>query len=827
MGKYGKKFRKIQLDEWKGKYFDYKKFKQFIKKYVTERDKDEVKDILANPVDQFDLLNDTITKFTDDIDKEIKRIFVFFTNKEKRLYKDINKYLHQKDDYPEFDLSEYLVHFNQLYELSKFNFNLSVFVFYNLKAILKILKKFDKKVVGQEQKENHILFNYIQTKLEQQNSDILYMFRFKMIDEVNVIMESLAKYLKECLKSNKNKFKEEEQNDDEINEDGNKENLVENRNLTYNEVSNNVDELYKKIDKNMKNIDLVAMSTIKIFKPWKEFLRISSDVSSRLMQMNKEFSFSDVSFGDERKYSRSMSITGNISFSKENKYNIFLTLFHGCLYTFSYSVIIPTYVQYIEDFNKIDYYKYFYGLLMMMAPLGALIGYIYETIFFKYSTKKPYIVSMCELMVGNIFYIIAGKSNIYAFLFVGRFLVGLSNLRSHNKMYIINYLSKKDTNFYLTMFHALSIIGLFMGFFVNIFYNKETFEELLDTSIISEKTLGCLLVIFLSFIFLLLIIFLYSEAHSKKFNKLSVSKIDRNVGSRHNSSQVIQNDPNSINTAEEQNPINVQEDSNMLENLDNELEKFNKQNKFDDTNLVSRSIHEIADQEKGNLTSLKKAFYIYIVIIFSTKFINESIIIYFGLNLIEVNKEIVDTYQYLPALILASSYLMIIVLELVLSKKIECTRDKIFLIIILSMNLINSSCLIYIAQKNYFVFIANSSLAIILSNLIQKTSAHYFYNIIPNNYIICGIQGNVLINILSTIGRISSGGLLIMYKSYEHKDIVKDYFNIIYYSIMTLLSLISLLLYVIFYSDIREKAISRIIRNTQNKKNEVNVATEV
>ena len=826
MGKYGKTFRKIQLDEWKGKYFDYKKFKQFIKKYVNERDKDEAKDILVTPVDEFDRINEAITKFTDEVDKEIKRIFVFFTNKEKRLYKDINKYLHQKDDYPEFDLSEYLVHFNQLYELSKFNFNLSVFVFYNLKAILKILKKFDKKVVGQEQKDNHILFNYIQTKLEQQNSDILYMFRFKMIDEVNVIMESLAKYLRECLKSNKNKFKEEEQNDEE-NDDGNKEKLVDDRNLTYNEVHNNVEGLYKKIEKNMKNIDLIAMSTIKIFKPWKEFLRISSDVSSRLMQMNKEFSFSEVSFGDERKYSRSMSITDNISFSKENKFNIFLTLFHGLLYNFSYSVIIPTYVEYIEDFYKINYYKYFYGFLMMMAPLGALIGYIYETIFFKYSTKIPYIISMFELMIGNAFYILAGKFNIYVFLFIGRFLVGLSNLRSHNKMYIINYLSKKDTNFYLTMFHALSIIGLFLGFFVNIFYDKETFKELNDTSVINEKTLGSFMVILLSFIFLLLILFLYSEAHSKKFNKLSVSKINRNVGSRHNSSQVVENDPASINAPGDQNQINVQEDSNMLENLDSELEKFNKENKFDDTNLVSRSIHEIADQEKGNLTSLKKAFYIYIIIIYSTKFINESIMIYFELNFVEINKEIIDTYQNLPEIVLASSYFMIIVLELILSKKIECTRDKIFLIIILSMNLINSSSLIYIAQKQYFIFIANSSLAIILSNLIQKTSAHYFFNIIPNNYIICGIQGNVLINILSTIGRISSGGLLIMYKIYEHKDIMKDYFNIIYYSIMTFLSFISLLLYMIFYSDIREKAISRIIKNEQNKKHVVNVATEV
>ena len=32
------------------------------------------------------------------------------------------------------------------------------------------------------------MFNYIQTKLEEQNSDILYLFRFKMIDELKVIL---------------------------------------------------------------------------------------------------------------------------------------------------------------------------------------------------------------------------------------------------------------------------------------------------------------------------------------------------------------------------------------------------------------------------------------------------------------------------------------------------------------------------------------------------------------------------------------------------------------------------------------------------------------
>ena len=66
----------------------------------------------------------------------------------------------------------------------------------------------------------------------------------------------------------------------------------------YNEVYNKVEVIYKKIKKNMKNIDLIAMATIRIFRPWKQFLRISSEVSSRLMQMNQSI-FSGEDDADE------------------------------------------------------------------------------------------------------------------------------------------------------------------------------------------------------------------------------------------------------------------------------------------------------------------------------------------------------------------------------------------------------------------------------------------------------------------------------------------------------------------------------------------------
>ena len=828
MTKYGKKFRKVQLSEWKGRYFDYKRFKQFIKRNnpdnlfpIQEEDKKEKEKEKDNNL--YETLEDKTKHFTEELDKEIKRVFVFFTNKEKKLYKDINKCLHQKEDYAEFELNEYYTQFNILLELSVYNFNLSVFTYYNLKAVLKILKKFDKKIVGRKNKKKHILFYYIQAKLEEQNSDMLYLFRFKMIDEVNALMENLIKELKDQLKNNKKKFKREEQANEDgnnlINDDGNeKENeddLIDKNNskgVYYNEVYNSVEVIYKKIKKNMKNIDLIAMSTIKLFRPWKQFLRISSEIGSRLMQMNQESFDNDEDFFLKRK-----SLVNNLSFSIENKFNIMITLFHGFFYCFSFSVIIPTYADYIDEFTD---KKYFYGLLMMMAPIGALVGFLYETMFFKCSTKIPYILSLIEIILGNLLYIFAKKFEQISFLFIGRFLIGISNLRTHNKMYIINYLSRKDTSFFLTMFHGASILGSFTGFFINIFYSHKTFSTL-DTIILSEKTLGSIINLVVAIAFLIFIIVKYSEAKSESFSKLAITQNNSNRISKDDSL-----DLNASSSDDGQNvSIDIQRDSIMVENIDAELEMFNKKNKYDDTNLVTRSVHEIAEQEKDNLKVLMKAYFVFILIVFTTKYINEAIVIYFGMNLIKENDNYLKENHWIHGLILSLAYLFVILCVLALSKKIECTQDKFFLIIILSLNLINCSFLIYFAQYVKEILVICSALAIILSNLIQKTASHYFFNIIPNSYILCKIQGNILINIITTIGRIVSSALLIAYQKNQEYEDIDEYFNAIYYMIMTLLSLLSLLFYCIYYSDIRVKAISRIIKN--DNKDEIHMATDV
>ena len=77
--------------------------------------------------------------------------------------------------------------YKELNDLSILSLNISEFIYYNLKAVMKILKKYDKKVIGSEFKHLYIKINYIQAKLEEQNSDILYLIKFKMIDEINLI----------------------------------------------------------------------------------------------------------------------------------------------------------------------------------------------------------------------------------------------------------------------------------------------------------------------------------------------------------------------------------------------------------------------------------------------------------------------------------------------------------------------------------------------------------------------------------------------------------------------------------------------------------------
>ena len=224
---------------------------------------------------------------------------------------------------------------------------MSKYVYYNLKALIKILKKFDKKIIGPKDKDTHIQNSYIIKKLEEQNSDILYLINFKMLDEVNVILEDLILCLNKQFKLKKDEFKSSVV--EVLDTDNSKEeNLIDNKKMNIidiNQASNIIEDDHKAITANIKQIDIIVSEIAMLLLPWKHFLRISGDVSSRLIQLTKELNSFSNSGSDGQMFRNSKSIVETITFSKQNYYNIIITFSHAFLYMFSFSIIIPTYPE--------------------------------------------------------------------------------------------------------------------------------------------------------------------------------------------------------------------------------------------------------------------------------------------------------------------------------------------------------------------------------------------------------------------------------------------------------------------------------------------------
>ena len=778
MVKYGKEFRRNQNLEWRDKYFDYKAKKKMINEYIKKKE-----GIANNDISFLADLEKWTSEFEQSLDKDIKKVYIFFANKERTLFKCLNESLHLKDSYGNFDLATYLNELKKLKELSDLSLKMSYFIFYNLKAVIKILKKFDKKVITPKNKDYQIRMNYIQTKIEEQNSDILYLIKFKIIDEVNVLLENLINHLMKEFKSNKD-ILEEDSNEKDL------ENKLIEELPDMKDATKIINDSYDQIKSHIQEIDKVSARVQKLFMPWKDFLKISTDINSKFLQITRESNIN---------VERTQSLAQTIAVSKDSKYNIFIVLAHGFLYMFSFSVIIPSSFLIFEKFN-LDYDKsiIYWAILMMMAPLGTLFNYLYEAFLFKKSTKKPLVISCIGLIIGNVLYVIALGLDQIELLLIGRFICGLFNLRTHNKMYIINFLTQKDISFYLTMFHTTSILGLSVGFLLN---TGILFIEV-NNIYFNNLTIGALISIIFSFILLIISLAMFTEAHSNKFNITSMQMFGEG----------IINDDDGFNSDRDFS-YTVRKQTTVLKDIDLQLGNFNKENRFDDTNLVSKSVSELALREEGQLHYLLKDFIVYFLIIITTKFINESI--YFNSFIFLLDKD--DDNRWIISLILGASYGLILLVELSLSRKYKFITERTLIIILLFLLfLVNLMFVILYNIENSLYFLV--SLNIIITSITEKYVAHLFLYIMPENYIICRINGNVFINIFSMISRIICSALLLL-------SIFEIEYKYIIFIVMTTLCFICLLLYGIFFKEIRIKAINRILKS--NPTDEIKIATEV
>jgi hypothetical protein len=251
-------------------------------------------------------------------------------------------------------------------------------------------------------------------------------------------------------------------------------------------------------------------------------------------------------------------------------------------------------------------------------------------------------------------------------------------------MYIINFLLKKDVSFYLTMFHSFSLLGMAFGFLLNLGIMHLPDE----TKFINKFTAGCLLSAFISFILFILSIIFFTEARSSNFNMTTMksfidnpgkSFISTNSNLNNNTPDASMENPNISNLIYESEEISedVRKKTVMVNDINAQLGDFNRKSNYNDTNMVSLSISELAFKEKEGLHSLLTSFIVYSTIIFTTKYINETIFINSNL-IIKDNKK--DDWK-IP-LFFGSSCLIVLIIEFSLRKKNKIISEKTFLIIV-------------------------------------------------------------------------------------------------------------------------------------------------
>ena len=347
MSKFGVKFHSEQIEIWKERYIDYNTLKNFIKEQCGMKVNPQP-DIENQPVKMNK--SELIKSFVTQLDKELKKVYLFFVQTERELYIKINSRLHIKQEYYTFDDGRIENEFNELIEIAQFTTNLTKYIHDNIFAMEKLLEKFDKKFRNYN---TNLANSYIIAKLEMKNSDLLYIFQFKIIDEVSTLLEEISEELLDFYKRKNNNGK------GDLNQ-----NLLNNQGVSLDSITNKANQIKAEID----NIEGYYKSLQKQYRAWTRILKLKEYAAS-----NPGLTTSD-QIEINTSISSSAGVGGKV-ISDANKWNVYLTLLQK-MYMAACSTLILSnnYSTMMLDFNKKEYYS---CLIIAMTPLGGLISMLF------------------------------------------------------------------------------------------------------------------------------------------------------------------------------------------------------------------------------------------------------------------------------------------------------------------------------------------------------------------------------------------------------------------------------------------------------------------
>lgn len=191
-------------------------------------------------------------RFISFIEEEVKRIYIFYSSIEREVYLTINKRISLKKHYFQLGVEEIYGEMKKLKQISIIIYNFIKYINLNIGLIQKMTQIYKSAFPNDEINE---IYKYFYYEVNTLNSDINYIFQYKIVDEVTVILDEFINILLERTNNKNIPFKMliEEENmlsDSIVVYHTNTDNLK--RNDNQNEFQTVIDENGEKTTKNMK-----------------------------------------------------------------------------------------------------------------------------------------------------------------------------------------------------------------------------------------------------------------------------------------------------------------------------------------------------------------------------------------------------------------------------------------------------------------------------------------------------------------------------------------------------------------------------------------------
>lgn len=797
MVKFGKHFRQSQVPEWLAHYIDYKALKKYIrgKAYI---------DYVSNPKQDHSPLKEIMKAFSTLLDAELKKVYIFFVQTERELYVQINSHLHIRSSYSIFKSSRINSELNELNLIAYVTLNLLNYIEINMTALNKILKKFNKKI----NQSGDFSSQYIKEKLESKNSDLLYIFQFKIIDEVSALIDDLRNELKTICKTkqsnqitNKTDVEKEEviNSDNEANPDPNV-----NANTNANDVE--IDRNLKMIDSHITKIENSFISIKKIYKTWNSKLKYAHAENEN---ENESPLSKDIGKDEYNLITRSVG-----SISKENFWNVVTTFFHVWYMGMSLTLVIPI------TFQSIDYMgirsMVYSGIIIAMPPLCSLISLLYTSKWIEVTYKYPMISSCMLALLGHLLFALSFTLKSVTVMCVGRALVGFSLNFKITKMYIVNHIPKVKVSRYLLFYKILLITGLASGPMINLCYASNSpvgstafFES------ITRYNFSSWLCVFFAIVLTIVVYLFYVEPNDDSFNAYGKN----NKVFRSNSFMMEE--------------TITQSESKSFNALNEKLNAFNEQNQYSDTNLVSKSIDQMVINEKQNIRSIKSAFIILNCLYFVNKF---SVMFLMSITpfILVRNVKIDFRFDQIVLLLFFIPLGLNVVLYLInffyISKKVS---PRLYLLVTQAVIMAFIICILFMpgmirSQENgddlttipKVMFIGS----MIFCPLLDDTILRLLSKIIPYNYKFAKLKAGTIIEFVSYLGQVF-GAMSFLFLYFDFTDEVEERYNYISFKSISAVFIAIIVAYgalmiieLIFLKYLKERPLSRILLSKSKRK---------